>query len=219
MTNKLKFTAFTLAEVLITLGIIGVVAALTIPTLINNSDKQEFLSRFKENYSIFSQITTQLNNECGGSVTGCLATPNAGNDDTQTRFDFLNLYKAKLSVAKDCTNGTTKGCFINAYYKNLNGTDSAMNFEAGYWTGDARIQLTNGVSVGARWITNAPGIIIDVNGPKGPNQFGKDFFYFIFNPNTKTFQPDYGDNDCGVGSNQGMGCSGKIVIENAINYY
>lgn len=218
MPTKSKAKAFTLAEVLITLGIIGIVAALTIPTIINSSDKQEYLSRFKENYSIFSQATTQLNNDCGGSATDCLATPNAANDDATTRLDFLNLYKAKLSIAKDCTTGTT-GCFVNANYKNLSGTDSGMNFEAGYWVGNARMQLSNGASVGVRWITNDPGIIIDVNGPKGPNQWGKDLFYFAFNPNTKTFHANYGDNDCGAGSNNGVGCSGKVVKENAINYY
>lgn len=217
MANKAKNKAFTLAEVLITLGIIGIVAAMTIPVLINNSDKQEYLSRFKENYSIFLQITTQLNNDCGGSVTGCLATPNAANDDPTTRLDFLNLYKAKLSVAKDCSAGATE-CFPNTNYKNLNGTDSGRNFEAGYWIGNARIQLTNGSSVGVRWITTAPGIIIDTNGPKGPNQIGKDFFYFYYDINTKTFNPDYGDNDCGVGTNNGYGCSAKIVKENAMNY-
>ena len=218
MTSKLTIKAFTLAEVLITLGIIGIVAAMTIPSLINSAQNQEYLSRFKENYSTFSQATAQINNDCGGSVTNCLATANAANDDAQTRLDFLNLYKAKLSVAKDCTNGTTKGCFVNANYKLLNGGDSGMNFESGYWFGDARIQLTNGASVGARWITNDPGIVIDVNGPKGPNQWGKDLFYFAFDPVAKIFHPDFGDNDCNAGSNNGVGCSGKIVKENAINY-
>lgn len=42
--------AFTLAEVLITLGIIGVVAAMTIPTLIANARSQQYRSKFKKNY-------------------------------------------------------------------------------------------------------------------------------------------------------------------------
>ncbi len=52
--NKRKI-AFTLAEVLITLGIIGVVAALTIPTLVQNYKKKEYSTRLKKFYSMMSQ--------------------------------------------------------------------------------------------------------------------------------------------------------------------
>ena len=46
--------AFTLAEVLITLGVIGVVAALTLPAFINNYEKHVTLTRLKYSYNIFS---------------------------------------------------------------------------------------------------------------------------------------------------------------------
>ncbi len=46
---------FTLAEVLITLGIIGVVAALTLPSLIQNYREQAIVARVKKFYSVFSQ--------------------------------------------------------------------------------------------------------------------------------------------------------------------
>ncbi len=46
---------FTLAEVLITLGIIGVVAAMTIPTLIANTNSLKFRSQFKKSISTLSQ--------------------------------------------------------------------------------------------------------------------------------------------------------------------
>lgn len=50
-----KINAFTLAEVLITLGVIGVVAAMTIPTLMTNLQNRKLESQFKEGYSILSQ--------------------------------------------------------------------------------------------------------------------------------------------------------------------
>ena len=53
--NRLCKMAFTLAEVLITLGIIGVVAALTMPTLIQNHKRQENITRIKKVYSILQQ--------------------------------------------------------------------------------------------------------------------------------------------------------------------
>lgn len=55
MNRKLKANAFTLAEVLITLGIIGVVAAMTIPTLIANTNSQKFCSQFKKTISTLNQ--------------------------------------------------------------------------------------------------------------------------------------------------------------------
>ena len=46
---------FTLAEVLITLGIIGIVAAMTLPALISNHNKKVIATQLKQNYSIISQ--------------------------------------------------------------------------------------------------------------------------------------------------------------------
>ena len=53
--TKVKF-GFTLAEVLITLGIIGVVAAMTIPTLISKNQKRVIEAKLKEDYSIIQQV-------------------------------------------------------------------------------------------------------------------------------------------------------------------
>ena len=52
---KVNHTGFTLAEVLITLGIIGVVAAMTIPTLINNYKEKVIVYKLPEIYSILDQ--------------------------------------------------------------------------------------------------------------------------------------------------------------------
>ena len=56
---KVKF-GFTLAEVLITLGIIGVVAALTIPSLINNYKAQRLRTQFLKSYSTIQQVFKQM---------------------------------------------------------------------------------------------------------------------------------------------------------------
>ena len=51
-------TAFTLAEVLITLVIIGIIAAMTIPSLLNNTNKQEFRTALKKSISVLNQAIT-----------------------------------------------------------------------------------------------------------------------------------------------------------------
>ena len=53
-----RFNAFTLAEILITLGIIGVVAALTVPSLIQNHKKHVIETKLKHVYSIMNQAIT-----------------------------------------------------------------------------------------------------------------------------------------------------------------
>ena len=57
--NSLKRPAFTLAEVLITLGIIGVVAALTLPTLISNYKKQTYVTGLQKAYSVLNNMTKE----------------------------------------------------------------------------------------------------------------------------------------------------------------
>ena len=54
----MKNKAFTLAEVLITLGVIGVVAAMTLPTLINNIQGEQYRSKFKKDISLLNQAIT-----------------------------------------------------------------------------------------------------------------------------------------------------------------
>ena len=71
--NK-KF-GFTLAEVLITLGIIGVVAAMTIPTLIQNTNSVKFATQFKKDISTLSQAAlmaqAQYDTDYGTTSTTC----------------------------------------------------------------------------------------------------------------------------------------------------
>ena len=57
---KLFLQGFTLAEVLITLGIIGVVAAITIPGLINSYKAHQLRSQFLKSYSIITQVAQHM---------------------------------------------------------------------------------------------------------------------------------------------------------------
>lgn len=57
--------AFTLAEVLVTLGIIGVVAAMTMPTLINNTGNEKYVAKLKKVQSLLGQATINAVEEHG----------------------------------------------------------------------------------------------------------------------------------------------------------
>ena len=85
-----KFKGFTLAEVLITLGIIGVVAAMTMPTLINSTQGAQYRTAFKKSLTVLSQAVVMniaLNDYDLSQVVGGTNTTAAEADDPATPAD------------------------------------------------------------------------------------------------------------------------------------
>lgn len=113
-TMSKRHTAFTLAEILITLGVIGVVAALTIPTLISNYQKAQYITALKKAYSQFNQVLSQiaLDNGCSGDLacTGLFQAAAWGFDTSQPVGEELIKY---FKVAQNCGLDTNQACFPN----------------------------------------------------------------------------------------------------------
>ena len=176
--------AFTLAEVLITLGIIGVVAAMTLPTLINNYKKKETVSKLKKVYAILSNTTMMAVAEHGDTSAWELGN----NLNWQTSKAFAEKYVIPyLKVAKVCENNNTSDC--NYPISKLNG-QSFNNYES--FAPSYRFYLVDGTFVcvaGNRFYANSHDklvqIIFDINGPKNPNIVGKDVFFleYFIKPN------------------------------------
>ena len=178
----LSKAAFTLAEVLITLGIIGVVAALTLPTVINNIKHKQLETAFKAAYSIFSQAVMNMKREDGEGMRKSYATyneyigtyPNA--DEFREKF-----YKySGLKVVGKCNyNGIT--------IRNYNNTADAE----GYFPINTshKYLLSNGMC-SFTYINSAQiWIAVDINGTKGPNLFGHDVFNFYIDSYDKLSSP------------------------------
>ena len=173
---SLKKAAFTLAEVLITLGIIGVVAAMTMPSLIQNYQEKATVTKLKKCYSLVSQAYVSILNDEGGSDT-----LQAGDD-----LEMMEKFGKYLKYQKTC--GRNKGCFPNVTYKSVTGNGYSK------WEDDttdrSRAILTDGTLImfnkSAMWGYEGNDlyaqIYVDINGFKGPNQLGRDFFYFYINP-------------------------------------
>ena len=173
---SLKKAAFTLAEVLITLGIIGVVAAMTMPSLIQNYQEKATVTKLKKCYSLVSQAYVSILNDEGGSDT-----LQAGDD-----LEMMEKFGKYLKYQKTC--GRNKGCFPNVTYKSVTGNGYSK------WEDDttdrSRAILTDGTLImfnkSAMWGGGGnylyAQIYVDINGFKGPNQLGRDFFYFYINP-------------------------------------
>ncbi|MBQ2870752.1 type II secretion system protein [bacterium] len=170
--NKNK--AFTLAETLITLAVIGVVATLTIPTLQQKYTEHITVSRVKKFYSTISNAYAQAVNEHGPVDTW--ETP-------MTKSGTLNLVetliKPYFKISKDCGFSNEQNCIPEITYQ-LNGTSQGKNYSQNVYTNYYKLMLEDGSSVWFRGNDDDAfiSIFLDINGTKKPNQRGKDFFGF-----------------------------------------
>lgn len=166
--------AFTLAEVLITLSIIGVIGALTVPSLVRDYQQNVYRQKWKKTFSTFAQATKVLesngNTECipACDVNGenCSYPEESCDSSVQGHIGIRDAYASVLKYAKKGVGSNT--IFASQYYnyKNSNpGYDIGTNLYA-------TLVLMDGTSVSF----SASGTLIDVNGQKGPNQAGIDFF-------------------------------------------
>ena len=180
-----NYDAFTLAEVLVTLVIIGVIAAMTIPTLINKTEKQEFVSKFKKNYSVFSSALKMAQAQ-NGQLTGWDWS------SQQSGFDNIENYiLPHLQVAENCKN--TTNCSLDYDGTFLNG-DFWINFKTN--TDHYKFVLNDGAAFALYIITsctenntNCLDVHFDVNGSKGPNKWGRDIFTLEVYPFTNDVMP------------------------------
>ena len=165
-----KKSAFTLAEVLITLGIIGVVAAMTIPTLLAKYQEKQTVTKLKQTYSILSQAIRSVQEDVGTPDDWELSGRNYSTDDSV--LIAQNLLPA-LKVVQDCgTTGTS--CTYTKSYKYLNGGGAGS-----YGGGNLyRVVLMNGSSLSfGQWTDNERiDFYVDINGVKPPNTIGRDLF-------------------------------------------
>ncbi len=106
-----------MAEVLVTLAIIGVVAALTIPSLINNVQKSKYVTALKKNYSVLNQAMMSLVNDYGGSFT------NSGLFTSHDNLAIINAMATKLNFVKNCGTVDNSPCWPNVMYTGLDGSD------------------------------------------------------------------------------------------------
>ena len=167
--------AFTLAEVLITLGIIGIVAAMTLPSLINEYKKKEVETRLVHTYSTMTQAFKLAEADNGESQYWTKNIAGSFNiSDMSIVDDFLTAYFIPY------LNFNTKIETIDGYGLKKFGYD--IRYFNGYQMNEMRItRLNNGVIlfwgmfIGRQGIC-ALHIVLDINGTKGPNRIGSDLF-------------------------------------------
>lgn len=219
--------AFTLAEVLITLGIIGVVAAMTIPSLIQSYKEKATVTAVKQSYSIFAQALKMVTID-NPDLSALTDSSLSAKENSQIMFNEISKHIKKV---KSCD--VDKKCMGNTYYLNLN-NEKVSNWDT--YNNLVTGVLANGTSF---WILSLPASIsgeqtyagqigIDINGNKRPNKFGVDFFWFTFNKNGELFA-GRGEGTGGIyGScelspsnsnwSNGYGCSEWIITHGNMDY-
>ena len=186
---KITRIAFTLAEVLITLAIIGVVAALTIPSLVkNHNEKAWYTTKVLWEKKLIETVKRM-------NVDGVMT----GYDSTE---DFMNSFKQYMKVIKLCNNNDINKCYSPKVVTTGKDADpieietvnltSASSMGLTGWhtnTNTMSFVVADGSTVIMAYQPECPyadpiedqgsqvsclGYMVDVNGKKGPNRVGKD---------------------------------------------
>lgn len=195
---KKRILAFTLAEILITLSVIGIVASLTIPVVIASYQKRLYIAKLKKFYTTFNQALTQVaaDHGCPGSLA-CTGLFKPGTDNLSLGNELVKYFK----VAKNCKTDHNKGCFadkslrlydgsglneyssndLTAYYKFITADNMSISIMNYTWNSPSNSNCKySGFSRNMTGhLKQYCGVVwVDVNGLQKPNIEGRDTFYF-----------------------------------------
>lgn len=211
--------AFTLAEVLITLGIIGVVAAMTIPVISQRIYEKQTVTKLVQFQSIMSRALKMAEEEYG-EVEGWEISGWSGAFATKA-VDNLRPF---LKLASDCGTKDTRGnCLHNGMYKLRNGNNyinPALDSHS------YKLSLLNGTGFSISTYPDGRTPIVfgvDVNGKNLPNVAGVDFFLFRYENGSvrPSGAPDSTypyETNCKSKSSTGWGCAFYVVTNKNMNY-
>ena len=211
MIKQNKTKAFTLQEILITIAFLGLIAALTIPVLVQNVNNQNYINGMLVSYKTLKEAAGQIMLDNGGTMEYYASDRNT----------MMEAYCSKLECVKKCEINTPLGICRPAEYKDLAGNTAFLtNFNL------PGAILSNGMTLIFRYWSedcsfSCGDILVDVNGFKGPNIAGKDLFYFhvMSYGVTPSYTDEYFCNTSTSNGLTGRGCSRRIMTEgNKMNY-
>lgn len=175
----MKLKAFTLAEVLITLAVIGIVASMTIPALMNSTDNKQLEVAWKKAYVSLAAFQKDLQKDNELPILS-------------TDLNKESRFRDYFSISKYCTQPQAQGCWhTTGSWYTLAGKTVANNMDLGgrgFITNDGAMYLVYGAVGGtnctAKGAVSYSGfssrdcwlLMVDVNGKKGPNTNGRDIF-------------------------------------------
>lgn len=231
------FDAFTLAEVLITLGVIGVVAAMTLPALVNKYNEKVMVNKLKRTYSELVNAMDMRRAELGASDYEALF------ETEMSAAEQLDGFIKNLHVIERCSSSDKKGCgglykiklkkrtndgYGNVRSGSVNGERAVLsdgtlvwfgkrNSEGGCITTHLKTETDDNGNyvlgdddkpVTSTYKANqCAEIYFDLNGSAGQNQFGYDCYSFVVKKN-------FADQHSGYGGMFDTMRTGKLDYEN-----
>ena len=211
--------AFTLAEVLITLGIIGVVAAMTLPVIVGEYQKQVTVVHLKKFYTTINQALRRSEVDNGEYKYWQIG------DDIGASAYFDKYWKPYLRGVTICKTYLECNYTSNQPFSDINGTKTGAVLISE--TSRTTIKLPDGtVVINFTSMGGTPdeegnlvgyhisgALYVDINGGKGPNRFGKDVFVYIRNESgiINPYLINLKDISTRCNRQTGDGCAAKIM--------
>lgn len=169
----MKKNGFTLAEVLITLAIIGVVATMTLPALMTNTAEQQARTGLKKGINTLTeaaQMNLALENwdYAGAYMTNAANGITTSHDLTAMSFDSLIANRTAIDYAK----GTALPTRMNTNMRQILTSHKAVYFKDGtaiYYNPSTAIATNTNAKLAADGLPVGYDIVFDTNGQSGPN--------------------------------------------------
>ncbi len=191
MSNISFKNGFTLSEVLVTIGIIGVVAGITLPSVIKKHQRKEAEVRLQKAYSIISQAFLRAQSKYG-EIKDWTNWDDA--EDILRQYIAPELNNVKI-YSKTATSDRNMMCFEGKLFNGSSSSGNAVKVQYRWMTNiyistpflinnTASIKLTDGTCIGLNnkngGEDNSQLLFIDTNGSsQGPNIAGYDLFFFV----------------------------------------
>ena len=229
---KLKrFLGFTLAEILIAFGILGIIAVLILPPFIQHQNEKANVNRLKKVYATLSEAYLFAKAEYGPSDSWDIVDNNQ--NSTRKIFSYFEPY---LSITKKCDNKA--GCWASST-KSLSGQTARWSDKNKMGIDSYGFILRDGIYATMDLFRGSTGILgltcgaevmsdpyvafyVDVNGNKKPNVVGRDIFIFAVGKD-RIIPAGEANNSANCNKNMnndtsGYGCTYKVLLEGKINY-
>ena len=230
-TARMRKSGFTLAEVLITLGIIGVVAAMTLPALVNKYQQKQTIAQLQKIYSILNQAFRRSEADNESSTYW---------DTSKGTQVFFNTYwRPYLNIIEECKGNKTTACAYTSsmpwkrannrqdgYFLVLSNTRTPVILadgsfvsiltSSGYGSGTGDTDEDGNIIYDETKNGADTRIIVDLNASKLPNTFGKDVFLLERVAGKGIMPYGYNKDDDEIDSNcsksgSGYMCAAKLI--------
>lgn len=216
-----KYKAFTLAETMIVIAVLGIISLITIPSMVKTNFRRTSIIRVKKMYSTMQTALTSMIAMNGYGSINLSNYPSTSTGAEKVYEDFIKPYIRVSFVA-----GTSQ----QEKEKIMNCENPMKLLTGGYHTSDYckstkyfGVRLNDGSTITMRGYNNDDlYFVYDTNGKKGPNTLGKDIFrFYLTSERTDDFIYPISEDklhSCAAANNGGWECTQWIITKGNMDY-